>query len=90
MINGKAENQFRVGLLKNIQIMEKQMSVGDWILTYLLMCIPLVGVIMLFVWAFSSGNQPSKKTWAQATLIWIVVMSVLWFAVLGSVMASFM
>ena len=54
------------------------------------MCIPLVGVIMLFVWAFSSGNQPSKKTWAQATLIWIVVMSVLWFAVLGSVMAAMM
>ena len=61
MKNGEAENQFRVGVLKNIQIMEKQMSVGDWILTYLLMCIPLVGVIMLFVWAFSSGNQPSKK-----------------------------
>jgi len=66
------------------------MSVGDWILTYLLMCIPLVGVIMLFVWAFSGGTQESKKTWAKATLIWVVVMSILWFAVLGSVMASFM
>ena len=70
--------------------MEKQMSVGDWILTYLLMCIPLVGVIMLFVWAFSGGTQESKKSWAKATLIWVVVMSILWFAVLGSVMASFM
>ena len=68
--------------------MEKQMSVGDWILTYLLMCIPLVGVIMLFVWAFGGGDQPSKKTWAQATLIWAVVITVLWFVVLGSMFAA--
>jgi len=69
--------------------MEKQMSVGDWIVTYLLMCIPIIGIIMLFVWAFGGDTQPSKKTWAQATLIWAVVMIVLWFLVLGSMIASF-
>jgi Na+/melibiose symporter-like transporter len=68
--------------------MEKQMSVGDWIVTYLLMCIPVVGIIMLFVWAFGSDSQPSKKTWAQATLIWAVVMTVLWFVVFASMFAG--
>ena len=68
--------------------MQKQMSVGDWIVTYLLMCIPIIGIIMLFVWAFGGDTQPSKKTWAQATLIWAVVITVLWFLVLGSMMAA--
>ena len=63
--------------------MEKQMSVGDWIITYLITCIPLVGLIMLFVWGFGEGHQPSKKTWAQATLLWVVIVFVLWL-VLGS------
>ena len=70
--------------------MEKQMSVGDWLVTYLLTCIPFVGFIMLLVWGFSSDTQPSKKTWAQATLIWMAVMAVLWFVVLGSMMTAFM
>ena len=69
--------------------MEKQMSLGDWILTYLLMCIPLVGIIMLFVWAFGGCDQPSKKTWAQATLVWAVVITVLWFVLLESMFTVF-
>ncbi len=65
------------------------MSLGDWIITYLVTCIPLVGIIMLFVWAFGeAGGQPSKKTWAQASLVWILVVTVLWFVVLGSVFAG--
>ena len=43
---------------------------------------------MLFVWAFGSDSQPSKKTWAQATLIWAVVMTVLWFVVFASMFAG--
>ncbi len=44
-------------------------TLGQWITTYLLMCIPIVGIVMLFVWAFSNGVNPSKKTWAQCVLI---------------------
>ena len=64
------------------------MSVVDWIVTFLLMCIPLVGIIMLFVWAFGGDTRPSRKTWAQATLILLVVIPVLWFLFLGSVFAT--
>ena len=64
--------------------MEKQMSVGDWMVTYLLTSIPLVGFIMLFVWSFSSDTNPSKKTWAQATLIWLMIITVL-YLILGAV-----
>ena len=46
-------------------------------LTMFLMSIPLVGSIMLFVWAFSSGTNPSKSNWAKATLIWGVIAGIL-------------
>lgn len=33
---------------------------GEWVLTFLITGIPLVGFIMLFVWAFGSGTNESK------------------------------
>ncbi len=48
-------------------------SVGNWMLTLLLMCIPLINIIMLFVWAFGGGAPPSKANWAKASLIWMVI-----------------
>jgi hypothetical protein len=55
----------------------KPMSIGDWLITFLIQAIPLVGIIMLFVWAFGDGTHPSKKTWAQASLIFALIMFVL-------------
>ncbi|MDR1209633.1 MAG: zinc-ribbon domain-containing protein [Clostridiales bacterium] len=44
-------------------------TIGDWVVTYLLQMIPLVGIILMFVWAFDSSTKPSKKNWARASLI---------------------
>jgi len=51
----------------------KPVSVGDWMITYLLMCIPIVNLILLFVWAFGSNTPQSKANWAKASLLWILV-----------------
>lgn len=51
----------------------KPVSVGDWMITYLLMCIPLVNIILLFVWAFGSNTPQSKANWAKASLLWILL-----------------
>lgn len=45
----------------------------DWIITILIKNLPLIGLIMLFVWAFGDGTEPSKKNWAKATLIWYAI-----------------
>jgi membrane protein YdbS with pleckstrin-like domain len=69
----------------------KPVSVGDWILTFILLAIPLVNIIMLFVWAFGESAQPSKKTFAKAQLIIfgvIICLSIL-FGVLAA-MTGFM
>ena len=52
----------------------KPISIGDWILTFVILAIPLVDLIMLIVWAVSTSAHPSKKTFAQAYLILIAIL----------------
>ena len=65
-------------------------TTGDWFVTMLLLVIPFVNLILLFVWAFSGGTNPSKANWAKATLIWMVIGIVLWvfFFVVSLIIAA--
>ena len=38
-------------------------SIGNWIISLILTMIPIVNIIMLFVWAFSNGTNPTKANW---------------------------
>lgn len=48
-------------------------SVKEWMLTMLVMAIPIVNIIMMFVWAFSNGENPSKANYFKASLIWAAI-----------------
>lgn len=52
-------------------------SVGEWIIASILAPIPIVGTILLFIWAFGEKAKPSKKTWARAMLVLMVVAIIL-------------
>ena len=68
------------------------MSVKDWVITILIASIPLINLIMLFVWGFGSDTNQNKANWAKATLIWIAIITVLYFifgaAFLGIMMSG--
>ncbi|MCE9613833.1 MAG: hypothetical protein K8T26_06120 [Lentisphaerae bacterium] len=49
----------------------RPVTTRNWMLTMLLMCIPLVNLILLCVWAFGSNTPVSKANWAKASLIWM-------------------
>lgn len=69
----------------------KPMTIGDWIITLIITYIPLVGFIMLFVWAFGGGTHPSKKTWAQALLILMaigIILAIIFFGVIASIIGN--
>lgn len=51
---------------------------GEWIVTLLVSMIPIVGIIMLFVWAFGGNANPSKANFAKATLIFVAIVFVLY------------
>ena len=61
-------------------------SVGEWIITTIILAIPIVGIIMLFVWGFGSNTQPSKANWAKAALIMMGIGIVLSFLFLGTML----
>lgn len=64
---------------------------GEWFVTLLITAIPLVGLIMLLVWAFGSNTNPSKANWAKAALIWMVIaiaIYVIIFVTFGAAMLS--
>ncbi len=48
-------------------------STGDWVITLLILAIPLVNIIMALVWAFGDGYKTSKSNFAKAYLIWLVI-----------------
>lgn len=66
-------------------------SLGDWILTLIILAIPIVGLVMLFVWGFSSSTQPSKQNFCRASLILYLIALVLVFliAIMGGFAALF-
>lgn len=55
----------------------KFMSLSDWFITYILTAIPILNIIMLFVWAFGSNTQPNKRNWAKAMLIIFAILTLL-------------
>ena len=61
------------------------MSIGDWIITSIILAIPIVGFVMLFVWGFGSNTQPSKANWAKASLIMIGISIVIALLFFGSI-----
>src|SRR5712692_3610067 len=44
-------------------------SVGFWMLAMLVTAIPVIGWIMIFVWAFTGDNE-SRKNYFRAILAW--------------------
>jgi hypothetical protein len=57
------------------------------VITLLITFIPVVGFVMLFVWAFGSNENPNKANWAKATLIWYAIGCVLFFFIWSTVAA---
>lgn len=53
------------------------MTLGGWIVTMLILLIPIANIIMPFIWAFGSDVNRSKKTFFQAMLLVNVVVIIL-------------
>lgn len=49
------------------------MRLWDWFITFLIIGIPIFGVVMLFIWSFDENINPNKKNFARAQLIFLVI-----------------
>jgi len=60
----------------------RPLDAGEWALTIFISSLPLIGLIMLLVWAFGDGSNIHKKNWAKGTLILWVIGFIIAFAFL--------
>lgn len=68
------------------------LGLKQWVISIIISCIPVIGLIMLFIWAFSdSGINENKKNWAKALLviqlISIILIVLLYIFVIASALA---
>ncbi len=53
--------------------LEEPVTIKEWIITWLLLCIPIANIILPFVWAFDSSTKKSKSNFFKAYLIWMLI-----------------
>jgi hypothetical protein len=74
-----------IGIDPNFVFKDEIVSVREWLLTFLISVIPIVNLVMMFVWAFSDKVKKSKSNYFKAMLIFsaiMVVLSLIFYAVL--------
>ena len=67
------------------------LSLGDWMLTLLLLMIPIVNIVMLIVWSADSKTNPNKRHFAWAQLIYmgiIFVLGIIFSSIFTAIMIS--
>lgn len=63
--------------------LEEPISMGEWLVTMLLMLIPCVNIVLMFVWAFSSKEKKSKSNYFKAALIFAAIILVLYIILIA-------
>ncbi len=52
-------------------------SIKEWVVSFILLSIPLVNIICIIKWAFSKSTPISKKNYARAILIITIIVLVI-------------
>ena len=51
----------------------RPLDAKEWAITIFISSVPIIGIIMLLVWAFSENSNIHKKNWSKGTLIlWLI------------------
>ncbi len=61
----------------SVQQDSKIMSPKEWALTIFLASLPIIGFILVLVWAFDSATDAQKKNWAKGSLLLMLIYFVL-------------
>jgi len=75
-------------------IQDKPLTVGDWIITLIILSIPLVGLIFLLYWALSSTSNANRKNFCIAYLVLALIfiaifVALLFMGILAGVMGEY-
>ena len=48
-------------------------TTAEWFGTLIVLIIPIVGIIIYFIWAFGSGGNPNRRNYCRAALILMAI-----------------
>jgi len=63
------------------------MKLTDWLITYLMLLIPIANIVFIFMWALGSNVNPSKKSYFQLMLIMVAIGILLGIVLGGAIVA---
>ncbi|ROR22381.1 hypothetical protein EDD66_11566 [Mobilisporobacter senegalensis] len=75
----------------NGQQLEAPLTLGEWILTIIILGIPCVNIVMMFIWGFGKTGNISRRNYCRAMLIFAaigIVLGLLFSSVIGAMIAS--
>jgi len=64
------------------------LSVRQYIVMFLLLCVPILNIILLLKWSFGASVNPSKRNFARASLILLAVAFVFILVGGGAIMGA--
>jgi ABC-type Fe3+ transport system permease subunit len=56
---------------QTLETPEKPLTTGEWFVTLLVLALPIVGLVMHFVWGFGTGGNVGRRNFCRAALIWL-------------------
>lgn len=54
----------------------KTLGVGEWMLVIFAFLIPLVNIVFMAMWAFSSEGNVHRRNFARASMLWLIILLV--------------
>ena len=51
----------------------RPMTVGGWMLTLLVLAIPIVNLVMYLIWALSSAGNVNRRNFCKASIYWFLI-----------------
>lgn len=58
-------------------VQDTPLSVKDWLITLVVLSIPLIGLIFLLYWALSNSSNVNRKNYCTAAIIYQIALFVL-------------
>jgi hypothetical protein len=64
-------------------------SVKEWVINLIVLCIPVVNIVFLFIWGIRQGDiNETKRNWAKASLILIAIgigLAILFYVIIAAI-----
>lgn len=57
---------------------QKPLNFKEWALNIFIAGLPLIGLILLLVWAFNDSGNIHRKEWAKGMLLIYLIVIILW------------